>query len=165
MFAFTYDTLFSCDVLMFITLVTSYVPLFIIVFKNMEENMDESIRIEKNMLKKIQELQIENTELKAKIELLGQDKVTKDKATTTTDEASTTNEKEEEHVKTCDNCNNPTETDDDLLYHSCYHKSCNETGNECWCENDDPVLSIKKPLEESNNLINAFNEELNFEKI
>jgi hypothetical protein len=160
MFAFTYDTLFSCDVLMFITLVTSYVPLFIIVFKNMEENMDESIRIEKNMLKKIQELQIENTELKAKIELLGQDKVTKDKATTTDEK-----EEEKEHVKTCDNCNNPTETDDDLLCHSCYHKSCNETGDECWCENNDPVLSIKKPLEESNNLINAFNEELKIEKI
>jgi hypothetical protein len=70
MFAFLYDTMFSCDMLMFITLMTSYVPLFIIVFKTMDENLEESIRIEKNMFKRIQELEIENNELKAKLEPL-----------------------------------------------------------------------------------------------
>jgi hypothetical protein len=70
MFAFLYETMFSCDVLMFITLMTSYVPLFIIVFKTMDENMEESIRIEKNMFKRIQELETENNELKAKLEPL-----------------------------------------------------------------------------------------------
>jgi predicted sulfurtransferase len=127
----------------------------------MDESMEESIRIEKIMLQKIQELKIENTELNTKLGLLYQDKATsQDKATTTTDE-----EEEEEPVKTCQKCNNPTESEDDLLCHSCYHESCNETGDECWCENDEPVLSIKKPLEESNNLLDAFDEELNFRKI
>ena len=160
MFAFIYETLFSCDVLIFITLVTSYVPIFIILFKHMDESMEESIRIENNMLRKIQELQIENTELNAKLGLLDQDKATSQDKATTTDE-----EEEKEPVKTCQNCNNPTESEDDLLCHSCYHESCNETGDECWCENDEPVLSIKKPLEESNNLLDAFDEELNFRKI
>jgi predicted sulfurtransferase len=130
----------------------------------MDESMEESIRIEKIMLQKIQELKIENTELNTKLGLLDQDKAT------TTDEEE--EEEEEEPVKTCQNCNNPTEFEDDLLCHSCYHESCNETGDECWCENADPVLSIKKPLDEeeekeektkSNNLLDAFDEELNFE--
>ena len=67
MLDYLYETLFSCDMMLLITLVTSYVPLFIIVFKNMEENMETSIRIEKNMFKRIQELEAENAELKAKL--------------------------------------------------------------------------------------------------
>jgi hypothetical protein len=67
MLDYLYETMVSCDMMLLITLVTSYVPIFIILFKNMEENMETSIRIEKNMFKRIQELEAENAELKAKL--------------------------------------------------------------------------------------------------
>jgi len=42
---------------------------------------------------------------------------------------------EEEDVPTgCKDCGNVKENDEDLLCHSCYHKSCVETGEECWCK-------------------------------
>lgn len=67
MLDYLYETLFSCDVLMFIALTTSYVPIFIILFKHMDESMETSIRIEKNMFKMIQELETENAELRANL--------------------------------------------------------------------------------------------------
>ena len=43
---------------------------------------------------------------------------------------------EEEETNTCDKCDNIKEDEDDLLCHSCYHKSCEENGDECWCTNE-----------------------------
>ena len=42
----------------------------------------------------------------------------------------------EEEDNACDNCDNIKEDEDDLLCHSCYHKSCEENGDECWCTNE-----------------------------
>ena len=43
---------------------------------------------------------------------------------------------EEDETDICDNCDNIKEDEDDLLCHSCYHKSCEENGDECWCTNE-----------------------------
>ena len=42
----------------------------------------------------------------------------------------------EDEDNMCDNCDNIKEDEDDLLCHSCYHKSCEENGDECWCTNE-----------------------------
>ena len=42
----------------------------------------------------------------------------------------------EEDDNMCYNCDNIKEDEYDLLCHSCYHKSCEENGDECWCTNE-----------------------------
>jgi hypothetical protein len=122
MFATIYDNLFTCDMLMFITLMSSYIPLYIMLYNCLEDNNS----IEDKLINKIKELQKENAELNNKL----------DKLTTLT---------EENNMK-CNNCDNNKFDIDDELCHSCYHKSCEENGDKCWCENDtDEKLSLKKP--------------------
>jgi hypothetical protein len=50
----------------------------------------------------------------------------------------------EEDDNTCDNCDNIKEDEYDLLCHSCYHKSCEENGDECWCTNEVEANEDKK---------------------
>jgi hypothetical protein len=128
MFATIYDNLFTCDMLMFITLMSSYIPLYIMLYNCLEDNNS----IEDKLINKIKELQKENVELKEKL----------DKLTTLT---------EENNMK-CNNCDNNKFDIDDELCHSCYHKSCEENCDKCWCENDTcEKLSLKKPDDIHNN--------------
>jgi hypothetical protein len=122
MFAFIYDNLFTCDVLTFIALMSTYIPLYVLIYKNTQENDN----IEMMMVTKIQELQIENTELRKQLYLLREPKI-------------------EESMK-CKDCSNTKEAEDDSLCHECYHKSCYTMGDKCWCEEEEPVLSVKKPV-------------------
>ena len=50
---------------------------------------------------------------------------------------------EEDETDICDNCDNIKEDEDDLLCHSCYHKSCEENGDECWCTNEVDANEVK----------------------
>jgi len=79
------------------------------------------------MVTKIQELQIENTELKKQLAVLHQPKI-------------------EESMK-CKDCSNTKEAEDDLLCHECYHDRFGPN-EKCWCEEEEeePVLSVKKPV-------------------
>ncbi len=72
MFAYIYDNLYTCDVLTFVAMMSCYIPLYILLFKTTED----SINVETRLINKIQELQIENGELKAKLASL--DKETDD---------------------------------------------------------------------------------------
>ena len=72
MFAYIYDNLYTCDVITFVAMMSCYIPLYILLFKTTED----SINVETKLINKIQELQIENGELKAKLASL--DKETDD---------------------------------------------------------------------------------------
>ena len=54
----------------------------------------------------------------------------------------------EDEDNICDNCDNIKEDEDDLLCHSCYHKSCEENGDECWCTNEEEEESEEELEEE-----------------
>ena len=80
---------------------------------------------------------------------------------------------EEEEDNTCDNCDNIKEDEDDLLCHSCYHKSCEENGDECWCKNEvknevkNEILSLIPPneldtIEEEDTMNSLNNYRLNY---
>jgi hypothetical protein len=127
MFATIYDNLFTCDMKMFVILISSYIPLYIILYNCLEDNNC----VEDKLINKIKELQKENKELKEKL----------DKLNTLT---------EENNIK-CNKCDNDKFDIDDELCHECYHKSCQENGDKCWCENDtDEKLSLKKPYDIDN---------------
>ena len=63
MFAYLYENLYTCDVLMFVAIMSSYIPLYILLFKTTEDNISE----ERKLFNKIKELKKENEELKAKL--------------------------------------------------------------------------------------------------
>ena len=63
MFAYIYDNLYTCDVLTFVAMMSCYIPLYILLFKNNQESMS----VEEMLVNKIRELQIENEELRAKL--------------------------------------------------------------------------------------------------
>jgi hypothetical protein len=54
----------------------------------------------------------------------------------------------EDEDNMCDNCDNIKEDEDDLLCHSCYHKSCEENGDECWCTKEEEEESEEEEEEE-----------------
>jgi hypothetical protein len=100
--------------------------------------LEDNNSIEDKLINKNKELQKENAELKEKLNKL-------DKLNTLT---------KKNNMK-CNNCDNNKFDIDDELCHSCYHKSCQENGDKCWCENDtDEKLSLKKPDD-----INNYNNE------
>ena len=63
MFAYIYDNLYTYDVLTFVAMMSCYIPLYILLFKNNQESMS----VETMLVNKIRDLQIENEELKAKL--------------------------------------------------------------------------------------------------
>ena len=50
----------------------------------------------------------------------------------------------EDEDNICDNCDNIKEDEDDLLCHSCYHKSCEENGDECWCTKEEEEEELEE---------------------
>jgi flagellar biosynthesis GTPase FlhF len=54
----------------------------------------------------------------------------------------------EDEDNMCDNCDNIKEDEDDLLCHSCYHKSCEENGDECWCTKEEEEEEVEEEEEE-----------------
>ncbi len=139
MFATIYDNLFTCDMKTFVILMSSYIPLHVILYNCLEDNNC----VEDKLINKIKELQKENDELKGQLEKIN----------------SCTNNNDMK----CNNCDNDKFDIDDELCHECYHKSCQENGDKCWCENDvDEKLSIKKP-DDINNSYNNYNN-YNYEK-
>ena len=53
MLTYIYDIMFSCDMLMFVAMMSSYIPLYILLFKTTENN----ISVETMLVNKIRERQ------------------------------------------------------------------------------------------------------------
>ena len=71
MLTYIYDIMFSCDMLMFVAMMSSYIPLYILLFKTTENN----ISVETMLVNKIRELEIENKDLRAKLVPLDDEKL------------------------------------------------------------------------------------------